>query len=184
MILRRLPFAAVFLLLIPAARGQAVHRVCASCHAENAAGFLTHPHAKAGLSCDICHGGSQAHAQSGGNAEVDRVVAAPGMAELCGTCHAAATKGGGAVPKGQQIVEVYLASRHGQLVAERSRTRAPNCGACHGVHELRGLPAMEARCKGCHDSLPAACAAAPPDQVKSGLICARCHQPHLFSRGG
>ena len=184
MIARCLQLACLSLLLAPAARAQAVHEICASCHTENATDFLTHPHAKAGLSCDICHGKSEAHAQSGGNAEVERVVAAPGVAELCGACHATATRGAGAVPKGQQIVDLYLASKHGQLVAERSRTRAPNCGTCHGVHGLRSFRAMETRCKGCHGSLPADCSGAPPDNVQSEVSCARCHQPHLFPKGG
>jgi hypothetical protein len=184
MIARVLQLATACLLLFSAVRAQPVHEVCASCHTENAADFLTHPHAKAGMSCDICHGKSEAHAQSGGNAEVDRVVAAPGVAELCSACHATANTGAGAVPKGQQIVELYVASKHGQLVAERSRTRAPNCGTCHGVHGLRSFRAMEIRCKGCHDSLPAACSGDPPDSVHSEVSCARCHQPHLFSKGG
>lgn len=184
MIPRLVQLVALSLLLISAARAQAVHEVCASCHGENSAGFLTHPHAKAGLSCDICHGKSEAHAQSGGNAEVERVVAAPGIAELCGACHATATKGAGAVPKGQPIMKVYLASKHGKLVAERSRTRAPNCGTCHGVHGSRSFQAMETRCQGCHQSLPAACSGAPSDSVQSGVSCARCHRPHLFSKGG
>lgn len=184
MIARFLQLSVLGALLFSAAGAQPVHEVCASCHTENSADFLTHPHSSAGLSCDICHGKSEAHAQSGGNAEVERVVAAPDVAELCGGCHVTATKGAGAVSKGQQIVEVYRSSKHGQLVAERSRTRAPNCGTCHGVHGLRTFRAMETRCKGCHDSLPADCSGAPPDSVQSQVSCARCHQPHQFSKGG
>lgn len=176
--------ALVFLVLMAAARAQPVHEICASCHTENAADFLAHPHAKAGLSCDICHGKSEAHAKSGGNAEVERVVASQGIAELCGACHQTAAKGSGAVPKDQRIVELYLASKHGQLVAERSRTRAPNCGTCHGVHGLRSFKAMETRCKACHENRPAACSAAPPANVNTEVSCARCHRPHLFASGG
>jgi hypothetical protein len=64
-----------------------VHELCKACHSEIASDFLSHPHAKASLSCDTCHGESVRHRESGGGTAPDRVAAPDQVPALCGTCH-------------------------------------------------------------------------------------------------
>jgi len=141
------------------------HQVCAACHTAEAEDFSSHPHLAAGLDCDTCHGASRAHREASGHVEPDRVAAPDQMADLCGPCHALEA-------------EEFNLSAHGKLVAALSKTRAPHCGTCHGVHRVRSAAAMERRCRACHSQRPEACGAAPP--VKISVGCAGCHAPPEF----
>jgi hypothetical protein len=76
-----------------------------------------------------------------------------------------------------------LESRHGKLVMAESKTRAPHCGTCHGVHSVRSASAMELQCRRCHARLPPDCSLPPARAV--ALRCAGCHFPHIFlAQGG
>ena len=157
-------------LLAGPATAQKQHELCAVCHSDTVKDFLAHPHFQKGLECDACHGESARHRTSEGHAEPDRVAAPAQIPALCGGCHT----GKGAT----SILTEYSKSKHGRLVLEQSKVRAPHCGACHGVHSVRAPKAIEAQCKRCHATLPAACSASPPRAA--AVSCAACHKPHTF----
>lgn len=176
---RRSAVAVLILLALgTAAAQQPLHELCKACHSETTTDFRNHPHAKAGLSCDTCHGASVAHRESGGGSDPERVAAPDEVPALCGTCHdkpAASIAGSAAT-----LLSQYQASKHGVFVAERSKVRAPNCATCHGAHGLRPARAIQLSCNRCHEQLPQACSGEPPAQV-SAVRCANCHQRHLFA---
>jgi hypothetical protein len=157
---------------------QPVHELCRPCHTETTADFVSHPHAKNGLSCDTCHGESVRHRESAGGADPDRIAAPDQVPALCGGCHDRAVENAGGAST--TLLGQYQASKHGVFVAERSKVRAPHCATCHGEHGLRSARAMQLSCARCHQNLPQACSAAPPSSG-SAVICANCHQPHLFA---
>jgi hypothetical protein len=164
---------------IAAARGQqAVHEFCKPCHSEITTDFLSHPHAKAALSCDTCHGESVRHRESGGGADPDRVAAPDQVPALCGACHDHAVAA--ATGAAKTLLSQYESSKHGVFLAERSKVRAPHCATCHGEHRLRPARAIQSSCARCHQQLPQACSGEPPSQA-SAVRCANCHTPHLFA---
>lgn len=156
--------ALVFLAAVVGAQ-EPLHEVCAACHTTVAEDFRSHKHLGVGLDCSTCHGLSEAHRLAAGSAPPDRIAAPHQVAELCGTCHA-----------GQ--AEAFNQSKHGELVAAKSKTRAPNCGTCHDVHRVRSFRAMERRCNGCHRQRPEACSGEP--RREAALSCAGCHTAHQF----
>ncbi len=161
----------VLLLAAVAAAAQKPQESCGGCHGETVKDFLAHPHAQKGLSCVACHGESARHRAAGGNAEPDRVNFPYEIPALCGACHA----GKGAAT----ILEEYSASKHGRLVLEQAKVRAPHCGTCHGVHSVRQGKAIETQCRRCHAVLPGACSKAPTRAAS--VSCAACHSPHAFA---
>ncbi|MCZ2152192.1 MAG: hypothetical protein LC126_30995 [Bryobacterales bacterium] len=158
----------LLLLIISSLSAQETGRLCAPCHAEYVADLKTHKHFAKGIGCEVCHGSSQQHRNAAGATAPDRVAAPDEVPALCGGCHTAQRK-------------EYEPSKHGVLVLARSKTRAANCGTCHGVHSPRTAAAMERQCARCHASLPDACR--KPVTVASGrLRCAVCHAPHTLAR--
>ena len=156
---------------------QPVHEFCKPCHSEITTDFLNHPHAKAALSCDTCHGDSVRHRESGGGADPDRVAAPDQVPALCGTCHDRPVDN--ATVPASTLLSQYKSSKHGVFVAERSKVRAPHCATCHGEHGLRAARAIQLSCARCHQQLPQACSGELPLQA-SAVRCANCHTPHLF----
>jgi hypothetical protein len=156
-----------------------VQELCKACHSEITTDFLSHPHAKALLSCDTCHGESVRHRESGGGTAPDRVAAPDQVPALCGTCHDHAVAN--ATGPAATLLSQYQSSKHGIFVAERSKVRAPHCTTCHGAHAPRAARAIQLSCTRCHQQLPQACSGEPPSQT-SAVRCANCHAPHLFAR--
>ncbi|HYZ85773.1 MAG TPA: cytochrome c3 family protein [Bryobacteraceae bacterium] len=142
-----------------AAWGQKAHDLCVACHDEQVTDFSTHKHFQKGLSCDACHGMSEKHRAASGAAPPDRVAGPDEVPALCGACHVAQLKD-------------YKNSKHAELVFAKSKTRAPGCGTCHGVHQARTLKQINASCARCHTTLPASC--------KPDVACSTCHSPHTF----
>jgi len=163
-------YAAVLAALPLAAQKQ--HELCAVCHGETVQDYLAHPHFQKGMPCAVCHGDSVAHRTSQGHTEPDRVARPHETPELCGTCH----PGKGPQP----IAKLYVGSRHGRLVLEQSKVRAPHCGTCHGVHSVRQGKAVENQCQRCHTKLPTACSGAVKRAAQ--VKCAGCHDPHTLAR--
>jgi hypothetical protein len=162
-----LPAAALLLL----STAQKFHEVCGVCHSEIASDFLAHPHSRNALDCDSCHGASLRHRSSEGGSPPDRLAIGREIPALCEACHA------GDEP--ESIGKQFFGSKHGRTLLSGGRSRAPHCGTCHGVHRVRPPRGMERACKQCHDTLPAACGAAPPKVAQ--VSCAGCHQPHRFA---
>jgi hypothetical protein len=158
----------LFTLLMASLSAQEIGNLCAPCHGEYVAGLKTHKHSAKGIGCEVCHGSSQQHRNAAGATSPDRVAAPDEVPALCGGCHTAQRK-------------QYERSKHGVLVLARSKTRAANCGTCHGVHSPRTASAMERQCVRCHASLPDACRKRVT--VASGkLRCGVCHSPHTLAR--
>lgn len=143
-----------------------VGKLCQSCHVDYVTDVRSHPHGAKGIGCEACHGASSQHRNSVGATSPDRVAAPDEVPSLCGSCH-------------QEQRKLYAASAHGKLVLASSKTRAANCGSCHGVHAQRNAAAMKRQCDRCHANLPSACAAKPAKAVTAGkLSCSGCHNPH------
>ena len=131
----------------------AADSTCVKCHeSATAVQYIEHnfadwkksPHAKAGISCEACHGGDAAQA--------DEAAAHKGMLhstdsksplyftripETCGACHAAEA-------------QAFGRSRHSQ---ELKRTgRGPNCVTCHGsmANHVLAPRELEMTCTLCH----------------------------------
>ncbi|MBI3279670.1 MAG: cytochrome c3 family protein [Acidobacteria bacterium] len=155
----------VFLLCALPVAAQKGHELCNACHQEQTADFLTHKHARSGLSCDACHGPSVKHRTSTGAAPPDRVAAPDEVPKLCGACHA-------------QAHREYLTSRHAKLVLERSKTRSAHCGTCHGVHAARTARQTEVQCGRCHSGPPSRC----KREAGATSGCLACHAGHTLRR--
>jgi hypothetical protein len=161
----KLSFAIV--LLAAAASGQDLREVCGACHTEPASDFQSHKHHEKGLSCDACHGKSEAHRAATGHKPPDRVAGPSGQPQICGACHPAQRK-------------EYESGKHGRLVLARDSKHAAACTTCHGTHSLRPVTAMGRQCARCHESLPESCKK-PPASAVSKLACANCHNPHTLA---
>jgi hypothetical protein len=159
-------WALLYLVALPLA-AQKQHELCAVCHSETVQDFRTHRHFQKGLECAVCHGDSVAHRTSQGHTEPDRVPRPHDTPDLCGACHT----GQGPTP----VARLYAASKHGRLVMEQSKVRAPHCGTCHGVHSLRQGRATDNQCRRCHATLPAG-----HPKTAAGDLCAACHDPHTL----
>lgn len=159
--------AVALLAALSGAATEKPHDVCAPCHATQVGEFAMHRHAAKGLSCDACHGASVAHVKAGGAAAPDRVAGPAEVPALCGACHLAQSKD-------------YQPSKHGALIAARSKTRSAHCGTCHGSHAPRAAAAVEVQCRRCHATLPAACSEPPTAAAK--VACAGCHHKHTLRR--
>ncbi len=147
------------------------HDSCGICHTETLKDFLAHPHSKKQVSCDACHGESLRHRTSQGHAEPDRVAAPDEIPSLCGSCHPG--------KEATSILDQFSESKHGKLVLQKSKTRAPHCGTCHGVHLLLRGGSIEAQCKRCHTQLPSTCLS--PQSNRSTVSCVTCHAPHTLA---
>jgi hypothetical protein len=158
----------VLLLLASISWTQEFGKFCAPCHSEQLERVKTHRHFGKGVACEICHGASVAHRTSIGASSPDNVAAPDEVSALCGECHADARKD-------------YDASKHGKLVAARSKTKSANCGTCHGVHESRKGEVMKRQCDRCHESLPASCQK-KVEVSANRLVCAACHVPHTLAK--
>lgn len=158
----------LFLWLVTAMFSQEVGKQCLPCHAEHVADVNTHKHASKQVGCEVCHGPSQVHRNAVGATAPDRIAAPDEVPALCGGCHVEQRK-------------EYVESKHGKLVLARSKTRAANCGTCHGVHSFREAAAMKKQCDRCHANLPVACKSSPA--VAAGKLgCVTCHAPHSLAR--
>jgi hypothetical protein len=155
------------LLLAVALAGGGARRVpngCVSCHerlpASTAGGhsfqdWRASPHGRAGATCDKCHGGDPAAADSEAahrgvysSREPRSRVYYTRIPPTCGSCH-------------QQELDFFTKSRHyTQLV---TTGRGPNCVTCHGSMAIQVLSPgeMETTCSACHNAERRAPATAP-----------------------
>jgi len=161
-------FVLLWFALVPLC-AQSAHELCAPCHTGPADDFKSHPHAAKGLSCDACHGKSNAHIQASGYMPPDRVTGPLEQGTLCGTCHTAQRK-------------AYESSKHWKLVQARTQVRSPACTTCHGSHQLRTPVSLTAQCQRCHEALPAACEKKPA-RTEAKVGCANCHDKHAMTPG-
>jgi len=141
---------------------------CIMCHTEMRVDFLDGVHAGRGIQCTDCHGGdptqfeTEAAHSNGFSGSLTKVQAV----DQCLTCH-------GDIPRMRQFAlepvtrDMYLVSRHGQLLLEEGDTLAPSCGDCHGSHAIR--PRTDPRSPVNPARIPETCAAchSDPNRVPS-----------------
>jgi hypothetical protein len=109
------------------------------------------------------------------------VVSTPGVAELCGRCHADAQKMAGfrLPPTG---LAQWRRSAHA-LAMQKGTPKAPTCTACHDAHrtssDQRSVAAQS--CRGCHEAEQQAIAQgvhAEPFRKQGFSECVPCHDAH------
>jgi DmsE family decaheme c-type cytochrome len=155
------------------AAGYAGSESCALCHADLSTKFAANPHSKLalmhggkGMTCESCHGPSQAHVDSGG--DVSKLfrfsTATPKQVEeKCLSCHA------GTHPN-------FERTAHGEA--------GVSCTSCHSNHAFKSeahlLKIDEPKlCYSCHTDVKAAFAQPFHHKVNEGLlVCSDCHNPH------
>jgi predicted CXXCH cytochrome family protein len=116
--------------------------------------FRTDVHARAGLTCESCHG----HPSGGTYAPIKRTAIAP----LCARCHSDAAYMKGFNPQAHvDQYALYLTSTHGKQMS-KGETRVATCSDCHGAHGITRVQDAKS---------PVA-----PAQVAA--TCARCHSDH------
>ncbi|MBK7928655.1 MAG: cytochrome c3 family protein [Bryobacterales bacterium] len=143
--------------------------LCAPCHTGPSEDFDKHPHKKAGISCDACHGMGESHRNSQGMTAPDRTSGPKEVPELCGACHTSQ-------------LEAFKQSKHFTALQADPRKTA-NCAICHGNHALRTAAATQQQCERCHDKRPDACKQ-PPAKTAAKVLCANCHVPHTLKKAG
>jgi DmsE family decaheme c-type cytochrome len=150
---------------------------CATCHEgeSNALHKTLHgksqnsrtPAARAGQSCETCHGPGQAHVESGDKAKIKRfdAMAAKDVNATCLTCHG----------KGS----------HAQWNGGMHDARNLSCTTCHSVHnpkseraQLKTVTAVQT-CETCHRQETMKVRKSGHMPVREGKMdCTSCHTPH------
>lgn len=160
----------LWLLLLPALGSfrSAAQQDCAPCHNEQIADFSKHRHnSRAGLQCGVCHGPSEKHRKSNGEAPPERVAAPDEVAGMCGNCH-------------QLEKNQYVQSKHHAAVVQRT-AKSANCSTCHGHHDMKEWTATQAGCARCHTTTPAACKQPPLSAGAAKVTCMNCHARHTLA---
>jgi cytochrome b subunit of formate dehydrogenase/ssDNA-binding Zn-finger/Zn-ribbon topoisomerase 1 len=140
-----------------------------------------------GAECVDCHGD---HVENGLEATRARFERG-NVGETCGACH-------------EEVVEDYLASTHGELLAEGDDL-APTCVDCHGEHDISAVGAKEYNkvhrkdvCYDCHVENAAVVARVRNESIlrydesahysalrngnENAAVCSDCHGAHLVLR--
>jgi cytochrome c3-like protein len=127
-------------------------------------------HARAGLSCDDCHGGDPSDGGLGSMDEKKGFVGKPTperIPALCGRCHAdenTMRRFNPQLPTDQ--LAQYATSVHGRRLAEGD-TKVATCVSCHGAHGI--LAPRDAR--------------SPVFAANVARTCARCHADATYMAG-
>jgi predicted CXXCH cytochrome family protein len=143
--------------LAPAAQISLRAQAVPATEASAAAAFKGDVHARAGLTCEACHG--PAKARAGGGAPAYAPIPRTAIAPMCAKCHSDAVY----MRKFSPRVRVdeyaqYQTSLHGKQMA-KGETRVATCSDCHqahGIFEIRDArspvaPAHVAKtCAACH----------------------------------
>ncbi len=144
---------------------------CVTCHQEIhekiVADFQEDVHAKAGLSCQDCHGGDPSIASEDAMDKSKGFLGTPKAKEIpqfCGKCHSdprLMLPFNPSLPTDQ--VEKYWTSRHGELL-KTGDTNVATCVSCHGIHNI--FPANDARSSVYPKNVPATCSFCHSDNAK------------------
>lgn len=153
----------------------AVSALCADCHEEVVAAFPTSPHGRSyahskaygKASCESCHAGAAAHAESGEPEDLASPAHLSGLAgsASCIDCH-----------RNQKHVIFWQGSAH--------ETAGLACLDCHSVHApsvVKGGVALQRSqlCVSCHVSSRLSLNQRSHHPIKEGKVnCLSCHDPH------
>jgi len=171
---------------------------CASCHAEPVERYAEGVHARAlrtkpggpAATCTDCHG---AHDILSSKDRVSRTYHLT-LPRTCGRCHGDAEtirRGGIAIGN---VAALFEDSIHGQALAKSGLVVAPNCGSCHGYHDIRRAndpksPVFHANvpatCGRCHEGIrneydTSVHAQAVRSGQGTGAVCSDCHTAHAI----
>jgi hypothetical protein len=138
--------------------------------------FRADVHAKAGLTCEACHGQPT---PKGTYAAIKRTDVAP----LCGKCHADATtmhRVNARLPVKQ--LSDWKQSVHAAAL-EHGDSSAPTCSTCHGAHGVKAASTIKAEdvCGQCHVREADLYKASPKKAIfEKGdhNACVTCHEKH------
>lgn len=168
---------AALLLGAPRAHAQGASAKCADCHEAVVKAFAANPHVRATRSvqgsCESCHAGATAHAQTGDPAQVFsfKTAGAERVGEACLHCHSR--------NKSQAL---WKGSAH-----EAQEVSCTGCHAVHGGHErLLAKADQGSTCFTCHFNIRSDVMkrSAHPLRSSSGfagpgkMVCSSCHNPH------
>jgi predicted CXXCH cytochrome family protein len=138
---------------------------CAVCHGEAGASEQDAVHARAGIGCVDCHGGTagvlELPAAHGALVRVPRGPRA--TVELCGGCHSDPERMRGYGLRTDQLLSFWT-SAHGERLAEADDEDVATCASCHGAHGV--LPATDPR--------------SPAHPFRQVETCGRCHADEVL----
>ena len=161
----------------PQATGFVGEDTCVTCHEPEGKGLHTTLHgkaqnartpaARAGQSCETCHGPGQAHVDTGDKTKIKRfdAMSAKDVNATCLTCHS----------KGS----------HAQWNGGMHDARNLSCATCHSVHspkseraQLKTVTAVQT-CATCHKQEAMKVQKSGHMPVREGKMdCTTCHTPH------
>jgi hypothetical protein len=135
-------------------------------HNQVTSGWKDSVHGKAGITCADCHGGDPRSDEMGVSMNPDAgFVAVPvrkQIPEICGGCHADATRMGQYNLPTDQYLK-YITSVHGRKLAKNDTTVAI-CSDCHGSHNV----------------LKASDPASPAYPLNIPTLCSSCHSNEMM----
>jgi hypothetical protein len=170
---------------------------CSGCHADPVAQYAASIHAQPprsadprarGARCADCHGMHDILSAKDAASRTNHF----NLPRTCGACHGDPERiRAGAVPGGE-IVARFHDSIHGKALEKSGLNVAPNCGTCHGSHEIRAHTDARSRvfranvpatCGGCHEGIRKHYEGSVHGmQVASGnlkaAVCSDCHSAH------
>ena len=136
---------------------------CKECHADIVAKHASTLHGKAGKSCEVCHGGVDAHLASGSKKDI--ITFGKGAAgkqdAQCLGCHA----------KNQNLKFWNNSKHNSENVA---------CVSCHSIHkESKPKAQQPEKCFECHKDVRSQANKFSHHPIIEGKVkCSDCHNPH------
>lgn len=138
---------------------------CGLCHGKQAKEFEDSAHKTRHLACTECHGGDAAMDPSTLTGERRAAacadhpsfrgeIRATDLTDLCGGCHADATRMRAYRIATDQLV-LYKNSHHGRALYEKGDGNTATCVSCHGLHRI--LPVRDPRSPAHRWNVPATC---------------------------
>lgn len=109
---------------------------CAVCHGAEGKFAALDVHARAGLGCTDCHGGTAGtNDQTVAHRDLKPLKESRAALESCGSCHADTERMRGYGLSTDQL-SLYWTSAHGQRLAETGDPNVATCVDCHGAHGI------------------------------------------------
>jgi len=136
---------------------------CKECHTDIVATHAASLHGKAGKSCEVCHGGVDAHLASGSKKDI--VTFGKGNVQKqnaqCLGCHS----------KNQNLM-FWKSSKH--------KKEDVACVSCHSIHkESSPVVNQQEKCFACHKDVKSQANKFSHHPIIEGKIkCSDCHNPH------
>lgn len=173
---------------------------CATCHDEAGRQYDTSVHAQArratpgsvAAACKDCHGAHEVRPANDPDAPTYHL----NLPATCGRCHGnAEVIRQGRIAVGD-VVAQFQDSIHGQALSRSGLLSAPNCGDCHGAHDIRRKSDPQslafrtnvpATCGKCHEGIERRYMTGVHGQELAkgnpeAPVCVKCHSAHEVRR--